>query len=730
MPQPPRWRDDVRGLRPMLATLAEHARTDPAFVFEPKYDGIRAIASAEPAGRDEDVVLLSRLGNEKSAQFPEIARAVAQFARARRRPLVLDGEVVALDAAGDPAGFQQLQGRIHVASGAPGGRSVAFIVFDLLRDGDADVRDLPLSERRARLERLFAGSRSRVIRLGEQVAGNGEALWDRAKSQGWEGLIAKRVESPYRTGKRSAEWLKLKLVVTQEFVIGGWTEPRGTRSRFGALLLGVYDQGALEYVGHTGTGFDHRELVKVSRLLEPLETTECPFRVRPRPNERPHWVKPELVAEVKFTEWTDDSKLRHPTYMGLRDDKRANDVIRERKAPVDRTAATPARARSLGAANKASAAPRPSSAGRVTAQRDARQGREPAPTRAGKRPAASKAAKPFTLGSELSAVVDQLQDLEDRGKDGAIVLPDGDRLDVSNLRKVFWPAPGFTKGDLLRYYARVSPALLPVVADRPLVMKRLPNGIHGKAFYQQRAPSPVPPGVRVEEVEGDTDVPNRLIGGNLKTLLYMGQIAAVSQDPWFSRVQSPTEADAVAIDLDPGEGVTFATVLEVARWVRDELAVLGAESYPKTSGSEGLHIFLPMPPHTPYEAGMIFCQIVATMVALKHPRQATVERAVRARPAGTVYVDYLQNIEGKTLACAYSARGSDHAGASTPLTWKEIDDGVDRRDFTIATLPGRLARVGDLWAGLRTSKGIDLHAVERYGGARERRARRSEKAGR
>jgi bifunctional non-homologous end joining protein LigD len=179
-------------------------------------------------------------------------------------------------------------------------------------------------------------------------------------------------------------------------------------------------------------------------------------------------------------------------------------------------------------------------------------------------------------------------------------------------------------------------------------------------------------------------------------------------------VQSPAEADSAAIDLDPGEGVTFETVLDVARWVRDELAVLGAESYPKTSGSEGLHIFLPLPPGTPYEAGMLYCQIVATMVAMKHPKQATVERTVRARPKGTVYVDYLQNIEGKTLACAYSARGSDYAGASAPLTWDEIDAGVDRRDFTILTVPTCLAEVGDLWKGLRESKGIDFHAVERY----------------
>jgi bifunctional non-homologous end joining protein LigD len=246
-------------------------------------------------------------------------------------------------------------------------------------------------------------------------------------------------------------------------------------------------------------------------------------------------------------------------------------------------------------------------------------------------------------------------------------------------------------------------------------MKRLPNGIEGKSFYQQRAPDTVPDGVRVEVVEGDTDVPARLIGGSLVTLLHMAQLAAISQDPWFSRVQSPHTPDHAAIDLDPGDGVPFAQVLNTARWVRDELETLGLRGFPKTSGADGLHIYIPLDLGTPYQAGMLFCQIVATVVAQKHPKVATVERQVRAR-GRTVYIDYLQNIEGKTLACAYSARGSDYAGASTPLTWAEIDDGLDRRNFTIRTLPARLEEVGDLWADLRTAKGADLLTVERYVG--------------
>jgi bifunctional non-homologous end joining protein LigD len=249
-----------------------------------------------------------------------------------------------------------------------------------------------------------------------------------------------------------------------------------------------------------------------------------------------------------------------------------------------------------------------------------------------------------------------------------------------------------------------------VVNDRPLIMKRFPNGVDGSAFYQQRAPEKVPRGVRVATIPGDKDVPSRLIGGDLITLLYMTQLAVISQDPWFSRVQSPEIADHCAIDLDPMPGVKFAWVLDVARWVRDELEKLKVKGYPKTSGASGIHIFIPLAPGTPYDAGQIFCQIVATVVSEKHPKIATIVRSVHAR-GQKVYVDYLQNIEGKSLACAYSARASEFAGASTPLTWAEIDKGVNPRDFTIRNLPERLEKVGDLWKPLLTSKGVDLRKL-------------------
>jgi bifunctional non-homologous end joining protein LigD len=693
------WREKPGRARPMLATLADPPLTGTSLVFEPKYDGIRAIAEVTPGRGGIAVRLWSRLGNEKTAQFPSIVAALEALGTAAGRPIVVDGEIVALDPNGRPVGFQRLQGRIHLAGAKDVERidreqPVAFIAFDLLRDGDEDVRGLPLTARRERLERLLRPSLSSVLRISEQAAGDGQALHERALAEGWEGLIVKDARSPYQSGRRSPTWRKLKLVQQQEFVIGGWTEPRQTRQHFGALLLGVHEKGhaGLRYVGHTGTGFDQKELDRVSRLLRARETKQPPFSEKIKTNEPAHWVRPDLVAQVRFTEWTDDGKLRHPVYLGLRDDTRASAV--EMEVPVKSTASK--------------------GRGKLTSTTHAR-----AETAVGSR---SRKAADTLASAETESVIAQLQALEDARKDGTIQLPGGHRLGVSNLAKLFWPKLKLTKGDLLRYYAAVSPFAIHAVADRPLVMKRFPNGIDGIAFYQQKKVKEQPPdGVRVEVLPEGLDPMSepgarRFIGGNLITLLYMTQLAAISQDPWFSRVQSPLDADYVALDLDPGDGTPFAKVLDVARWVRDELESLKVAAVPKTSGASGLHVYIPLPPETSYESGQLFCQIIATVIAAKHPKVATVERTVKRRPRGTVYVDYLQNILGKTLATAYSARASDYAGVSTPLTWKEIDHAIDPREFTIVTAPTRFTEVGDLWARLRTGKPADLETVFRkYG---------------
>ncbi len=646
----------------MLATLAEAPLSDPNLVYEPKYDGIRAIVEVVPRrrGAPATVAIWSRLGNDKTAQFPEIAGAVSRWGAARRRAAVLDGEIVALAADGEPAGFQRLQERMHLAGERDVARAMvktpsALVVFDILSDGDDDLCALSLRERRQRLVAALEPDVDHVLRLARQIEGDGRALMAEAQARGWEGLVAKDARSPYRSGRRSLEWRKLKLLKRQELVVGGYTEPRGSRTGFGALLLGLPGTGGkLRYAGHAGGGFSDKELARVTRLLASRKTTVCPFDVVPVTNERPHWVRAELVAEVKFSAWTADGVLREPVYLGLREDVSSKDVRREEAVVTAR--------RQVGAA--------------IETEENAK----------------------------LIATLDAF------GKGGRLAMPDGTVIELGNLDKPMWPKLGLTKRDLFRYYIQVAPYLLPVVEDRPLVMRRFPDGVDGPAFYQHRGPDKPPKGVRVESFQGD-DVPSRFVGGSLATLLHMTQLAAISQDPWFSRASSTPEMDFAAIDLDPMDEAPFSRVRDVARWVHDELDALGVTGYPKTSGASGLHIYLPMRPGTPYEAGMLFCRIVAELVAAKHPQAATVERVVKKRDPTTVYVDYLQNIEGKTLACAYSARASDYAGASTPLGWDEVDDRLDPRAFTIRTLPERLREIGDLWARLRTAEGIDLAAV-------------------
>ena len=425
-----------------------------------------------------------------------------------------------------------------------------------------------------------------------------------------------------------------------------------------------------------GSGFTQAELERIAARLTELAVERSPFADAPAASGGRHWVRPVLVAEVRFTEWTFDGLLRHPVYLRLRDGEPA--------------AAVPPRQR------RARAAP---AAGAVQ--------RGPAP------PAPDPA---------LGTLLDTVADLEQRRARGTLVLPDGARVPVGNLDKVFWPDAGITKGELLRFALRVAPYLLPVVADRPLVMKRFPNGVRGKSFYQHRAPDTLPDGVRAASVRehaetAGSEVPY-LVGGRLQTLAYMTQLAVISQDPWFSRLPSLTAADHVALDLDPPPGTPFARVLDVACWLHDELETLGTPSFPKTSGASGLHIHIPLPPATPYEAGQIFCQIVATVVAGRHPDAATVERTVRRRRAGAVYIDYLQNIYGKTLAAAYSARASAFAGVSTPLTWHEVREGarggLDPADFTLRSIFARLEQVGDLWAALRASEPARLEAALAY----------------
>jgi bifunctional non-homologous end joining protein LigD len=309
------------------------------------------------------------------------------------------------------------------------------------------------------------------------------------------------------------------------------------------------------------------------------------------------------------------------------------------------------------------------------------------------------------------SVVDRLEELERSGEDGTVELGRGAVLSVSSLGKIFFPRERFTKGDVMRYYARVEEFILPVMRDRPLVLKRYPNGIEGESFYQQKAPDRVPPGVRVETIQNERgERQRRLIGGDLATLLYTIQLGAISVDPWHSRVPKLEKADFTILDLDPGPKAPFSRVIEVAKLVHEEVEALNLTAGVKTSGASGMHIVIPLEPAVSDESAVLAAQIIATRVATRASTIATVERSVGARPAGAIYVDYLQNIRAKTVAAAYSARAKPGATVSTPLEWKEVDSGLDPRDFTIETVPDRLRRRGDIWARV-TQRGNSVHSL-------------------
>jgi len=674
----------VSSITPMMASIGTDIPSGEKWTFEPKYDGVRVLAFASGSG----VRLITRNGKDKSHQFPEVTAGVRALALRRKRPFVLDGEIVAF--AGDaPARFQALQSRMHLQgetdiAGHATATPSALVAFDLLVDGDAVLLDQPWTERRKRLERFIGKRPPKGVRLGESGPGDGEKLLARARRDDWEGIIAKRIDSTYQPGARSRDWLKLKVEFRQEFVVGGYTEPRNTREHLGAILLGLFDGDDLVYVGHTGGGFTRASLAAMARRLERLERKSSPFSAPVRTNEKAHWVRPEVVVEVKFNEWTADNRLRQPIFLGVRDDKDPRDVTREGTS-VQRRSAT----RTGKPGRRAGAA--------ASIKAPSKRRSKPTTERASKRPSL---ASPAVSGTDARLQVD-LESAEREGRDARLTLGRGVTLSLSSLEKVWFPgrAGGYTKGDVLRHYVRVAPFILPVMADRPLVLKRFPDGINGEAFYQQKAPANPPNGVRVDTIEdADGDRVDRLVGGTLATLLYQVQLGTISVDPWHARVKSLGFADYSVIDLDPGPRAKFERVVEVATWVKEELDRLGLVAALKTSGSTGLHIFLPLPPRTSNEAALLIAQLVATRVTNAHPREATVERSVSARPKATVYVDYLQNVLGKSVAAAYAVRARPGAPVSTPLAWSELTPKLDPRDFTIETVGERFTRVGDVWA--------------------------------
>ncbi|MEX2581975.1 MAG: DNA ligase D [Gemmatimonadota bacterium] len=678
---------DYSAFKPMLATTGKDVPRDPArWTYEPKYDGIRVLAFATPGS----VALVTRNGHDKARQFPEVVRGLEELVEDLGTPVVLDGEIVPrVD--GRIGRFEALQGRMHVqdrsripslAAETP----TALAAFDILLRGEEALVGEGWESRRSALEETLEGRVSDTIVLAP-TTGDHRALIREAEKEGWEGIIAKRIDGRYRPGQRSSDWLKLKLENQQELVVGGWTEPRKSRSFIGAILLGYYDEaGDFIYAGHTGTGFKHEQLAEMHRILRRLERKTPPFKERPKTNEPAHWTTPRVVVEVKFNEWTRDGKLRQPVFLGIREDKDAKEVVREPDAVGEEV---------LKAAEKQVKSTPPKRRASAKAGR-----RTPEPE--------SRAAVP---DEELdTAVASRIRELRAGSGEGDLEIDRSTSLPVTSLDKVFYPTTGHTKGDLLVYYSRMADLILPWMKGRPLVLKRFPNGVDEESFYQQAAPDSVPNGVRVETLQIERKQQRRLVGGNLATLLYTVQLGAISFDPWHSRVRSLDFADYTILDLDPGPGADFQRVVEVARWTKEEMDALGLHGALKTSGSSGLHIYLPLPKKTPLDAATLIAQIVATRVAQKHPKEATVERMTKKRPRGTIYVDYLQNILGKTVAGVYAARAKPRPTVSTPLAWDELTDDLDLQDFTVDTVPQRVREVGDVWSAAM-AKPNDLSGI-------------------
>jgi bifunctional non-homologous end joining protein LigD len=596
-------RDDYR---PMLATLAESLPAGDDWLYEVKWDGYRALGYV----RAGEAKLLSRNGNDLTARFPAVGKALAKAARSPY--CVVDGEVCALDENGRPS-FSAMQ------QGKPG-TPLVYEVFDVLEVDGVPVVDLPLTERRERLEQLL-DERVRTV----QVSGffdDGEALLDAATEQGLEGVMAKRPGSRYCEGKRTRDWLKIKTSGRQEFVIVGYTKGEGRRaSRFGSLVLATYRDGGLHWVGNVGTGFDERTLGELLAALEPLRRDGSPLAVVPTmPKVRRDavvWVEPKLVAEVRFSEWTHDDHLRAPVFVGLRDDKPAEEVRRE----------------------------------------------EPRTT----------------------------------------------RVKLTNLDKVFFPAEGITKGDLIDYYRSVADVLLPHLRDRPFTMRRYPDGITGKAFFQKDAPSHMPdwiPRFRVQVSTRESPPRRKWIEAPLvndeDALVWTVNMGCVDMNTWYSRVDRPDRPDFVLFDLDPSPDVGFAETVQVALIVKAALDALGLVSFAKTSSADGMHVLVPVERRYTFEDTREFSEIVGSAIARTHRGLATTEWSKSKRRG--VLIDSNQNGEGKTIASVYSVRPRPGAPVSTPLRWDEVNESLDPSSFTMDVVRERIRRHGDLFAGVLTTR--------------------------
>ncbi|PYU42780.1 MAG: DNA ligase D [Acidobacteria bacterium] len=628
-------------VEPMLATLTDRPFSDPNWLFEIKWDGVRALARIE----NDALTLRSRTGVDMDKRYPELASLPDALAA---RQAILDGEIVALDTRGH-SDFELLQERMHVRAPSESLLSrvpVVYFVFDLLYCDGYDLRETPLLDRKQLLYRLLRTSEQ--FRYSDHQLEHGKELFGLAEQNGLEGIVAKRADSPY-VGDRSPYWVKLKITKTVDAVVGGWSAPRSAALPFGSLLLGLYQGKKLRFIGHVGSGFDAKKLKEVTSKLKELAAPACPFDTVPETNERPSWVSPVLVARVKFSGWTQEHSLRHPVFLALREDARPLDCQWENEAAP---AADPTAVRA-----------------------------------------------PEFVGRVLNTKAQIEAELFKGGSETVTIELNGKRLRLSNLNKVYFPESGYTKRNLLAYYYRMADFVLPFLADRPLVLRRYPDGIKGQAFFQKDLREGIPEWFTTMPLDSEKrgEEIHYATANDRASLLFLTGLGCIDHNPWSSRYADLEHPDYFFFDLDPSEGTDFSVVVTIARVLHEKLEELRLASFLKTSGATGIHLYIPVEPVYTYEQLRTFAEIVARTVTAEHSNLVTNERSVARRPAGRVLIDVQQNALGRPLAAPYAVRAFPQAPVSAPLLPRELRPGLRPASLNIKTVFARLKEKGDLW---------------------------------
>lgn len=641
-------------LTPMLATLVDQPFDEAGWQYEIKWDGYRTIAFCNKS----NVVLKSRNDKSFTEKFYPVHKAVEHW----NIHAVVDGEVVVLDEHGI-SNFGALQNWRSEADG-----EIYFYVFDLLWLNGKDLTQLPLNERRDLLKEIIPEDDS--IRLSENFEVSGIDFFKTTKEMGLEGMMAKKADSIYTAGNRSKDWLKIKANKRQEMVIGGYTKNDGSSKSFSSLLLGVYENKKLIYTGKVGTGFSDKQQIDMLKQFKPYVATSSPFTETPdiyKPSRFQHnpphatavWMKPVLVCEVSFTEMTTDGIMRHPSFEAMRIDKKASDVTRENA--LDTKAITAKKKTTFATVLK---------------------------------PSSKRGLKTFLNPGDET----QVREIN------------GHEIKFTNLSKIYWPKEKITKRDMLNYYYQVAAYILPYLKNRPQSMNRHPNGIDGKSFYFKDVTGTAPDWIETFDYTSDAD--NRLrkylVAKDEASLLYMANLGCIEMNPWHSRVEKEDYPDWCVIDLDPAEN-NFNQVIDAANITKDILESMGVTSYPKTSGSTGIHIYIPLGAKYTYEQSKEFARVIATLVQREIPGYTSIERVVKARK-GKVYLDFLQNRPQATVAAPYSLRPKPGATVSIPLQWGEVIKGIKMSDFTIHNALERIKTEGDLFKPV-LGKGINLEKV-------------------